>query len=234
MGPWHKPISHVALVDELAAEAGRRGFDVARQQFAVAQKNAALFGVMDLVPAGRQDLFVPGQTQDPTNMGLSIGFRSSQDQSMAIRGVAGRRVFVCDNMALSGDMVALARKNTTGLNLVEEIRRGFDKFLQQADMLTAQIQALSGHSLTTDEAKVVIFDAFAAKFLPVRLLDDVTGFYFQADDTTPDCQPRTLWGLHNAFTRAIKTMKPAVGFEATVAIGRHFGLTSQAKPDDMI
>jgi hypothetical protein len=39
-----------------------------------------------------------------------------------------------------------------------------------------------------------------------------------------DVAPRTVWGLHNAFTRAIRQMAPAPAFQATTRLGKFFGL----------
>jgi len=39
------------------------------------------------------------------------------------------------------------------------------------------------------------------------------------------CQPRTHWGLHNAFTRTVKELtSPSRRFEASTCIGQVFGL----------
>ncbi len=42
-----------------------------------------------------------------------------------------------------------------------------------------------------------------------------------------DCQPRTAWGLHNAFTWAIREMALAPAFAATTKLGRFFGLRQE-------
>jgi len=53
----------------------------------------------------------------------------------------------------------------------------------------------------------------------------VTAAYFTPHpELMADCQPRTAWGLHNAFTRAIREMAPAPAFAATTKLGRFFGL----------
>ena len=41
-----------------------------------------------------------------------------------------------------------------------------------------------------------------------------------------DIVPGTLWGLHNAFTRAVKQMAPAPAFDATTQLGKFFGLVA--------
>jgi hypothetical protein len=51
------------------------------------------------------------------------------------------------------------------------------------------------------------------------------GNYFEAEQREYlDCAPRTRFGLHNAFTRAIKQLAPAPAFEANLGLGSLFGL----------
>ena len=213
LGPHHKPVPHIVLVDAIREEVATRGYDITREQLAVSRTGAALFGVMDLVPAD-------GSAMASVDRGLSFGFRNATDATMAIRGVAGARVFVCDNLALSGDTFAMSRKNTTRLDLRWAIANGFDKFLRQSGDLETKIARLQSVELTNDAAKVVIFDVFAAGLAPVRLFDDVERFYFRPDPGATDCQPRTLWGVMNAFTRAYRDLSPTRLFNASVALGR--------------
>lgn len=221
MGPNHEPVHHGQLVEAIHGEINKRGYDVAREQLAVSGKGHALFGVIDLVKKGAT--WVADQAR-----GLSFGFRNATDQSLAIRAVAGARVFVCDNLAMSGSMFAIQRKNTTGLDLGDAIARGFDRFLQHAEILDLQIARLEGEVLSDDNAKKMIYEVFAARIVPVRLFDDVDSFYFRPAEAMTDCQPRTFWGLHNAFTRAMKDLSPVRGFGANVALGNYFGIRSNA------
>jgi len=167
---------------------------------------------------------MPPGVVDVTERGLSLGFRNSTNGTLAIKIVAGARVFVCDNLALSGDMIAVLRRNTRGLDLTEALSLGFNKFVQHAGALDIQIMQLQAKAISDLEAKARVFDVFAAKVVPVHLFDDVEQFYFHPADEMTDCQPRTAWGLHNAFTRAMKKMPPSTGFNATVALGRAFGM----------
>jgi hypothetical protein len=223
LGPHHKPVPHHVLIDGFRQEAQARNLVITREQFALGAKDAALFGVMDF-DVDQTTALVPVES-GPS--GLSFGFRSANDLSLAIRAVAGARVFVCDNLALSGDMFAISRKHTQGLDLGAAIRAGFDKFMSQAFNLANQIASLNGRSLSDDEAKIAIYELFHQAVLPVKLFADVTSFYFEQSDERPDCLPRTAWGLHNAVTRAIKSLKPVPAFQRTVAVGKFFGLTGQ-------
>lgn len=229
LGARHKPVAHAVLVDSIHQEVDRRGYLVKREQLALAANQHAIFGVMDLVAKDDQVNLVGNQER-----GMSFGFRNSTDQSMAIKAVAGARVFVCDNLALSGSMFAMERMNTSGLDLGAAIATGFDKFLKHAHVLDVQIARLQISEISDGMAKQMIFDVFSARVMPIRLFDDVERFYFRPSDETPDCQPRSLWGLHNACTRAMKDLSPVRGFSATVALGNLFGMRAEIVDGDVV
>ncbi|MFI5222633.1 MAG: hypothetical protein ACHQX3_00060 [Nitrospirales bacterium] len=217
LGSLHAPVPHSILVESLEVEAMERGYDITKMELAISKDASQLFGVIDLVPPGVVDV---------TERGTSIGFRNSTNSTLAIKIVAGSRVFVCDNLALSGDMIAVLRRNTTGLDLETELREGFLKFIQHCSSLDMKIVEMQIVAITDMVAKSQIFDVFNSKILPVHLFDDVSEFYFKPTDEMTDCQPRTKWGLHNAFTRAMKKLPAARAFGANVELGRAFGMTS--------
>ena len=217
LGEQHNPIPHHLLVEYLQVEAQERGYDVTREQFALGMGGSALFGVMDLMPRG----VVAAEER-----GLSIGFRNSTNSTLAIKMVAGTRVFVCDNLALSGDLIAVLRRNTKGLDIGDALKAGFDRFLTHASTLDLQIAQLQAKMITDLEAKAKVFDVFAQKVVPIHLFDDVNANYFKPADDMTDCHPRSAWGLHNAFTRAMKNITPTRSFGATVALGKVFGMSS--------
>lgn len=217
----HKPVPHAALVEGILAEAERRGYAVTNTQLALAAGARAIFGVMDLAP--QQDVLDMVPVGDRA---LSFGFRNSVNRSLKIEAVAGSRVTVCDNLMLSGDTFAMARKNTKGLDLGDAIADGFDKFTQHAQILEVQIGRLQETTVEDGAAKQMIYEVFAARIVPSRLFDDVDRFYFKPDEDMTDCQPRSLFGVHNAFTRAMKELTPVRQFNATVALGKFMGVRS--------
>ena len=101
-GRW-KPIAHLELVDTLKRQINSN-YRIAREEYAVSNNGFKLFGVLDL-----ESELVPG-------VGKSIGFRHGNDKQLAIQIVAGGRVFVCDNMSLSGSMIVLKRKPHLGIS----------------------------------------------------------------------------------------------------------------------
>lgn len=217
LGLRHKPVPHAQLVEGILAEVERRELVPVRTQLALGAKGHALFGVMDLQKVG---------VEATGERGVSFGFRSSTNSSLAIKAVAGTRVFVCDNLALSGDMIAFLKKSTIGLDFKDMIAHGFDQFAEHVTVMDLHIAELGATALSDGEAKQRIFDVFNAGIMPVRLFDDVARIYFQPTEDMTDVQPRTLWGLHNAFTRAARDLGPGRLFNATVQLGRMFGMTA--------
>jgi hypothetical protein len=218
MGPRHRPIAHYEIVDQLHDAIEDRGWSVAKEALAVARKGHMLFGVMDLRG--------PADTDD---LGTCFGFRSSTNQSFALRGVAGARVLVCDNMVLSGSEFVMRHKLTLHLNLPLLISQALNKFITQSKALFTDLDNLRTRRLSTGAAKTRIFDLFNKGAMPLHLFDDVSNFYFNPTDATPDCTPRTAWGLHNACTRSMKVLSPTAQFTNTLNVGREFQLAEQAE-----
>lgn len=225
LGARHRPVPHAELVDAIRGEATARGFRVAREEYGVNNQGAALFGVMDLSGEAVQThaLALPGT-------GPSLGFRSSVDESMAIALVGGgARTFVCDNMAFAGDVFALKRKSTTGLDLERAMHEAFDRFLSHSSRFVEALGRLQNTPVTNDEARELIYEATISGVVPLRLMPVIHEAYFSIDEEArPECADRTQWGLHSAFTRALKLLTPARAWTANVAVGRLFGLQTGA------
>ena len=217
MGPRHFPVKHSTLVETLQDALSARGYEIQREQFAINQDAGRLFGVLDLsqeVACG------------DTARVVSLGFRTSIEQSLAVQIVAGSRVMVCDNLVMAGDMIALKRKSTRYFDLRVSMLRAVDVFTERQFALTYHIERLRNTPVSDGYAKQVAFDMFAKGVLPVRLLDDVNRYYFEPAGDATDCHERTLWGLQNAFTRAARELAPARQLPTAQAIGAAFGLVT--------
>ncbi len=207
-----RPIAHTDLVNAIERELEKRDLAIRTEQYAIQRDGARLFGVMDL-------------SRDMTGeFSASMGLRTSNDKSMAVEIAVGVRVFVCDNLAFSGDLIALRRKHTSGFDLASEIARAVDRYEEHLKVFHAKIDELRSAQILDQDAKAIIFDAFREKILPLRFFPRVSYDYFLTAPDMTDVLPRTRWGLHNAFTRSIRELAPAPAFRATTRLGRLFGL----------
>jgi hypothetical protein len=212
-----KPVPHYELVESLIEGLTAHGITVKREEYATSGRDdARLFGVLDLVIP---DVAVP-------DFGMSLGIRGSNDRSLAIQATAGARVFVCDNLAFSGDSgtVVLKKEHTTGLDLRKVVPPAIDLYLEKAGAFVLDIEQMKNMELTDTEAKSLIFDAFAFE-RPVmnrRMLPEVAHTYFRDERQREWFPDRTLWSLNNAFTQAVKGLPVNPQNAANIAIGRTF------------
>jgi hypothetical protein len=215
-----KPVPHIELIETLEIILKVRGILIRRkedgslsEQFAIRADGSRLFGTMDLTLNGVPDTCA------------ALGFRQANDRSMALQMVAGLRVFVCDNLCLNGDFVALERRHTSGLNLIDELTLAVAKFELHYVSLKTEVENLKAKELTDVEAKATIHDIFMSGVLPVRLFPVVSKEYFEPRHA--EFEPRNLWSLHNAITEAVKPMPLTTRLIATQQVGKLFGF--QAK-----
>ena len=211
--PTWKPIAHGDLIQAIDRQLMVRGIRIQKELFAIQREGARLFGVLDLA------------LEESEEFCAAMGIRTANDKTMALEIAVGIKVFVCDNLCFSGDLIALRRKHTARFNLNADISIAIDRYQEHLTTLRGQINGLRERALEDQEAKLLIFEVFAQEILPIRFFPWVTSAYFKPHpEVMPDCQPRTYWGMHNAFTRAIREMALAPAFAATTKLGRFFGL----------
>jgi hypothetical protein len=213
-GRW-KPVPHLTLVDALKNQINAN-YRIAREEYAVSNNGFKLFGVMDL-----ESELVPGMTK-------SIGFRHGNDKALAIQIVAGGRVFCCDNLALHGNMVVLRAKHTFGFNLEHRINLGLQKWENDVVIFRDKIFELSERTVSNHEAQALLAKTLYDGIITFQTFKVAYDLYFdravKMPEQYPDCAPRTVWGLHNAFTRALKVSSPNVQFNGTMGVSRELGL----------
>ena len=206
-----KPIAHAALIDELEKSLAFRHIQIVRDEYAVTPDGMKLFGLLEL-------------NSEYEGVRFAIGLRNANDKSMRLGMVAGYRVFVCDNMALSGDFKPLLAKHTKNFDLVESLSIGVDRIQRGFEPLKEAITFKREHRLGDDEARSMVYRAFMEHRFPVKLLKTVHHEFFVAPSYT-EFKQQTVWSLENAFTTAFKELKPVRQYEATAKLGRYLAST---------
>jgi hypothetical protein len=189
-----KPIPHIELVDMLDVVLRQNQIRIEEERLALRRDGSVLFGVFQLAY---------GETADGR---AALGLHTANNKTMSIQLCAGLSVFVCDNLVFRGDMIALKRKHTSGLNLKVELAGAVLRFQEHFGRLAGEAEHLKERMLADIEARALIHDAFAESLLPVRFLPEVSRSYFEPQ--LPDFAPRNAWSLHHAFTGAAKAIPP--------------------------
>ncbi len=202
-----KPIRHSDLIEHLDLALHAQGLHIWREQFAVQHHDHRLFGVLDL-----------STTTD--DFRVALGLRASNDKTFAIQLAVGLRVIVCDNLAFQGDLIALKRKHTTGLDLQAELSAAIVRCVEHFDRYATEVRNFKDTDLTDLTAKALMHDAFVYRLLPLRLLPAVAQEYFRP--SYAEFTERTAWSLYNAFTHVAKRLPDGPRFRALLALGRLF------------
>lgn len=180
------PIHHRDILDAMRSGVAATGLDIVNREYVLANDGKKMFGVWDL-SCGSDELC------------WSIGIRNSMDKSMALGITAGTRVFVCENLAFSGEFVAF-RKHTSGLDFAELDFMAYRAMKQMVSNLTrfqAWHEGLKDFSLTEQDAKLLLIETMANNVIAPSKFARFNELYGKVYD-------QTLWGFHEVVTDVLR------------------------------
>ena len=182
----HHPIHHRHILDAMRSGVAATGLDIVNKEYVLANDGKKMFGVWDL--SGGSD-----------ELCWSIGIRNSMDKSMAVGITAGTKVFVCENLAFSGEFVAF-RKHTNGLDIDEldfMAYRAMKKMVANLTKFQAWHEGLKDFTLTEQDAKILLVETMASNVIPPSKFARFNELYY-------DVYNPTLWGFHEAVTDVLR------------------------------
>ena len=202
----YKPVSHYDLATNLAEVSGTllRDYELERSQYGLAREGAQLFGIHTY-------------RNGSDSMGLSIGFRNSYDKSMSVGIAIGASFFVCDNLALTGE-IAIARKHTSNvwqdleeltITTIYRSQNNFTRIVEDA-------QIMQGQYLSDNDAYRLIGLLYGNGIITPRQIPVVKKEWLTpSHDAFAD---RNTWSLYNACTEALKSAPPNRIMEKHIAL----------------
>jgi hypothetical protein len=153
---------------------------------------------------------------------LAVGLRNSYDRSLAAELLAGSRVFICDNLAFSGEAKA-SRKHTVNVfrDLPDLIYRMLSNVRVLQERTVTEITAMKARSLEPRDADHLMVEAIRGSVLPASFLPKVLERWEKP--VQPECfGGRNAWLLFNAFTEVMKTRSPWQQMEDSLRLTRVF------------
>jgi hypothetical protein len=206
----HRPIPHAEVVNALVETLGFRHISVVHEEYAVDRTGAKMFGVMEL-------------DQGMHGARFALGIRNAHDKSFRLAITVGYRVFVCENLAFSGDFTPVLAKHSKHFSLQNALSVGVDDMQRNFKPMMEGVERWRGQQLTDVAARLVIYRAFIEGDLEVpRHLDRrVHELYFNPQHE--EFGPRTTWSLSNAFTSAFKELEPIPQYRATAKLAGFLG-----------
>lgn len=205
----YKPVSHYDLALNIARVAGDllAGFTLHKSAFGTARDGAQLFGVHTF-------------QNDQTELGLSIALRNSYDKSLSVGMAFGASVFVCDNLALHGEVLKI-RKHTTNVmaDLEMMIITGVLRARSNFSSVVEDAESMKQISIEDDGAYRALGHLFGHKVLSPRQMPVALREWHEPSHQ--DFEPRTLWSLYNSVTEALKSSPPQSILERHIQLHSH-------------
>ena len=190
-GRWF-PVPHSQVRDRVVETLHAAGYEVQKEQLAVAKDGKRFFGVLDLA--------TPFSGGDVT---LAVGVRNSVDKSVPA-GLLRRlqEVFICDNLAFRSELL-IRRKHTMHgerrFNLA--IAEAVSSLSSFRDEEARRIEVLQHTEIPEVLAESLILRAWERGTIGSHQLPLVLKEWRQP--SFEQFQSRTAWSLFNAFTRVL-------------------------------
>jgi hypothetical protein len=189
---WH-PIPHKRFIDGVISSLDRSGLHVVSEAHALGRDGQRYFGMFQL-----------RNGNNPADYSLVVGLRNSHDKSFPAGLVVGSGVFVCDNLAFSGE-IQIGRKHTT------HIERDLPELMQSAvgrigDLRKHQdnrIDAYKRFEMSDTQAHDIVIQALDTRVAPVTYIPEILKEW-RAPRHPEFAVAKNGWRLFNAFTEVLK------------------------------
>lgn len=196
LGPRHNPLPFSMDVELVTKELLNHGMHVEQEAFGVLYSKegdpARYFGVLELA-------------HEALDHALVVGLRGSYDQSIS-RGLAvGSRVFVCDNLAFSGE-VTFQTKQTTFIEerLPRMMAEAAIRVPQLAQLQQARFDRYRATQLAVNHGEAALVELLRREVLNANSIHRAVAEWDHPSHDEHAENGYSVWRLMNAVTEAIK------------------------------
>jgi hypothetical protein len=188
------PTAHRVVLARVKEALTGAGYAVSKQQLAIADEGHRMFGTLDLAVL----------LHDEVSVSLAVGIRNSTNKTFPLGFCAGNRVFVCDNLAFSAELLVRRRHTTHG---ADHFQRDIDSAVKRLgsfkDAERHRIETLMDRELTDDAALAVLVRAMESKVIAAPSIPKVLKEWREPTHDYGQGDRPTAWRLLNAFTTAL-------------------------------
>lgn len=187
----HFPIPHMELYDTVVRALDDSPFRLEDPTFGIGHYGARFFALVNLFHESDSDYC------------MALGIRNSHDKAFSAHLCIGSRVFVCDNLAFSGE-IKIARKHTTRImrDLPRLVNTAVGKLNTARSTQGERIDAYRNKRLSEPNFHDFAIKCVDAKIIPpsriTRLLKE------WREPQHKEFSDRTVWSAFNAATETLK------------------------------
>ncbi len=190
---WY-PIPHIGLVEQVEAALTTLKMRVTEQAHALTRDGLRYFGLLKVANC-------QATSEDYSYV---LGLRNAHDRSFTASLAVGSQVFICDNLAFSGE-ITLARKHTRHIMddlpklACHAVGRLSDKWTVMNDRIASYKQALLEDSAVHD----FVIRSLDAGAVTLQQIPEVLK-QWRTPNHPEFAVDRSAWRLFNAYTEAAK------------------------------
>lgn len=202
----HFPIRHDLLIETAKEHLIPSGYEIVREEYSLRQEESKkstsgkgfddMFGIMEF----------KSRTSDHSQL---CGIRNSSTMNFLAQIGAGERVFVCDNLSFSAQIV-VGRKHTKNIerDLPKLMGKAVSELGAQFAYAEQRVEIYKESPLSRSEVHDIMMMSMQEGGCPASKLPRWLAEFDKP--THAEFERRDAWGLKNAFTEIAKGM----GFEA--------------------
>jgi len=192
------PIPHDVLVDETMHTLNACGYRIVTEAHALARKGMQYFGMVQVAPYGLDQA-------TPEDYSMVIGLRNSHNKSFSAGLVCGSGVFVCDNLAFSGE-IKIGRKHTRFINrdLPGLVHAAVGRLGTMRHQQDHRINAYKQCELSHVQADHLILEMLRSRIITTTQVEKVVNEWDAPRHPEFVEAGETAWRLFNAVTETQK------------------------------
>lgn len=188
-----QPVPHHILFETVKRELTSSGaLKVTGEAHALTKGGQRYFGLLE----------VKNGDNSP-DYGVVIGMRNGHDGAFAAGLTLGARVFVCDNLSFSGDVV-FGRSHTRNIlaDLPGLVHRAYSGLMGFRKVQDSRFEAYRQIDLEDRDAHSLILRSMRSSVIGQTGIDPVLREW--ESPSHDEFRPKNVWRLYNAFTEAMK------------------------------
>lgn len=206
---WY-PLPHSGVLTEVESQLQAAGFLITNEGHALSHEGARYFGLLEVTTPGDGG----GEDRDYSWV---VGIRNSHDKTYPAGLVAGSKVFVCDNLAFTGE-VKISRKHTrfAARDLRHLTSRAVGQLGDRFHALDRRIDAYRDKQVSDRLAHDTVVRALDCRAIVTSQIPDVLAEWRKPSHE--EFATRDAWSLFNAFTEVSKGINPNTMVNRTQAL----------------
>lgn len=195
------PIPHYQLADLVlnTSQTVLTDYELVGENYGLARRGNQLFACLNF-------------KAEHAEMAMSIAFRNSYDKSMSFGMAFGAQVYICENLALTGDIVVMKKHTKTIMETLEDtVIANIYRAKKNYQRVVMDSETLKGRNLDNLHAFQLMGLMFGEEIISPRQLTTLKDEWLKP--THEAFRPRNTWSFLNATTEALKTSPPSLAIE---------------------